>query len=122
MGDDALLVMFAILFPVLLVGEVVLAVFLWRSREPSLPGVARPGDSPAAVDRATNDVGLVSSWLIASALTMGIAFVAAFVAVHVLLFSFGSEVAMLGLLASVALLVAIPVVLAVVLRRRAHRR
>jgi hypothetical protein len=122
MGDDLLLVIFAVFFPVLLLGEVVLLVVLWRSREASpRPGLRAP-QPPTHADQVAGEVGLVSTWLISSGVAMAIAFIAAFVAVHVVLFSFGTTLAMLGLILSVAVLGAIPVVMAFVLRRRAHHR
>jgi len=122
MGDDRLMVIFAVLFPVLLLGEVVLLVVLWRSGGGRLPRIAGPGDVHGPADHVASEVGMVSAWLISSGLAMGLGFVASFVAVHVLLFSFGPEVAMLGLVASAILLGATPVVVAVMLRRQARRR
>lgn len=126
MGDDLLLVIFAVLFPVLLLGEVVLLVVLWRSGGGRLPRMAGPTDAhgtahPTA-DHVASEVGLVSAWLISSGLAMGLGFVASFVAVHVLLFSFGTEVAMLGLIVSAVLLAATPIVVALMLRRQARRQ
>lgn len=127
MGDDLLLVIFAVLFPVLLLGEVVLLLVLWRSGGGRLPRLAGPSETHGAAahgtaDHVANEVGLVSAWLISSGLAMGLGFVASFVAVHVLLFSFGTEVAMLGLIVSAVLLAATPVVVALMLRRQARRR
>lgn len=122
MGDDLLMVIFAVLFPVLLLGEVVLLVVLWRSGGGRLPRIAGPGEAQGPVDHVANEVGLVSAWLISSGLAMGLGFVASFVAVHVLLFSFGTEVAMLGLITCAVLLGATPVVVALLLRRQARRR
>ena len=122
MGDDLLMVIFAVLFPVLLLGEVVLLVVLWRSGGGRLPRIAGPSEAHGPVDHVANELGLVSAWLISSGLAMGLGFVASFVAIHVLLFSFGTEVAMLGLIASAVLLGATPVVVALLLRRQARRR
>ena len=122
MGDDLLMVIFAVLFPVLLLAEVVLLVVVWRSGGGRLPRIAAPGEAVTPSDRVANDLGLVSSWLISSGLAMGLGFVASFIAVHVLLFSFGPEVAMVGLILSGVLLVATPVVVALMLRRQARRR
>jgi hypothetical protein len=121
MGDDLLLVIFAVLFPVLLLGEVVLLVLLWRSGGGRLPRIVGPAATHGPADRVANEVGLVSAWLISSGLAMAVGFVASFVAVHVLLFSFGTEIAMLGLILSAGFLIAIPIVVAVVIRRQAHR-
>lgn len=127
MGDDLLLVIFAVLFPVLLLGEVVLLIVLWRSGGGRLPRMTGPADAHGAVahptaDHVAHEVGLVSAWLITTGVAMGLGFVASFVAVHVLLFSFGTEVAMVGLVVSAVFLAATPAVVALVLRRQARRR
>lgn len=124
MGDDLALVIFAVLFPVLLVGELVLLVVLWRSGGGRMPRITPTleGHGHGPRDQVTSDVWLVSVWLVATGLAMGLGFVAAFVAVHVLLFTLGTEVATLGLLVSAAFLAAIPVGVALVMRRRARRR
>lgn len=121
MGDDLLLVIFAVLFPVLLLAEVVLLVIVWRSGGGRLPRIAGPGDAMTPRGHVANDLGLVSTWLISSGLAMGLGFVASFVAVHVLLFSFGPEIAMLGLIVSGVLLAVTPIVVALLLRRQARR-
>ena len=121
MGDDLLLVIFAVLFPVLLLGEVVLLVMVWRSGGGRLPRIA-PTEVRTTTDHVASDLSLVSAWLISSGLAMGVGFVASFIAVHVLLFSFGTEVAFIGLVISVVLLAATPVVVGLLVRRQAHRR
>ena len=84
--------------------------------------IVQPPEAHTAHDQVANDVWQVSVWLIATGLAMTLGFVAAFVAVHVLLFTFGSEAAMVGLLASAVFLAVIPVVVALLMRRRARQR
>lgn len=120
--NDPLSVIFAVLFPVLLVGELVLLALLWRAGGGRLPRVA-PRHEPATVEgRVVDDVWLVSVWLVATGLLMGLGFVAAFVAVHALLFTLGTEAAMVGLFVCGALLAAIPIVVALMVRRQARHR
>lgn len=120
MGNDPALVIFAVLFPVLVVGEIVLIGLLWRTGGGRLPRVQPGPDRSKPEDQIASDVWLVSVWLIATALALGLGFVAVFVAVHVLLFAIGTEAAMVGLIGSVVFLAAIPVVVALVVHRRAR--
>ena len=122
MGNDPALVIFAVLFPVLLVGEIVLLAMLWRASGGRLPRLAAPHQPPGPHDHVANEVWLIGVWLAATGLAMGLGFVAAFVAVHVLLFTFGSEAALVGLLVSATFLAAIPIGLALIMRRQARRR
>jgi hypothetical protein len=69
-----------------------------------------------------DDVWMVSVWLVATGLLLGLGFVAAFVAVHTLLFALGPDAAMAGLVVSGVFLAAIPVGVAFVVRRQARHR
>jgi hypothetical protein len=122
MGNDMVLVVFAVLFPVLLIGELVLLVLLWRSGGGRLPRIVQPPEAAGPRDQVANDVWMVSVWLIATGLAMTLGFVAAFVAVHVLLFTVGTEAAMVGLIVSAIFLAAIPVAVALLMRRRGRGR
>lgn len=57
------------------------------------------------------------TWLILTALTLWCGSILAFAGVHALLFTFGTGAAAVGLVASIALLVAAPLALALVVRR-----
>lgn len=125
MGNDPALVIFAVLLPVLLVGEIVLLALLWRTGGGRLPRLASPRESPASggtgsEGKVTGEIWLVTVWAVSTGLAMGMGFVATFAAVHVLLFTVGTEAAMVGLVVSAIFLGAIPVVVAVVVHRRAH--
>jgi hypothetical protein len=132
MGNDPALVIFAVLFPVLLVGEIVLLALLWRTGGGRLPRFASPRDGAAAgnvvperaahEDKGASEVWLVTVWAVSTGLAMGMAFVATFVAVHVLLFTLGTQAAMVGLIASAIFLGAIPIAVAFVVHRRAKPR
>jgi hypothetical protein len=135
MVNDPALVIFAVLFPVLLVGEIVLLWLVWRAGGGRLPRLASPGDgSPsthaaaahpanaAHEHRVVSEVWLVTVWAVSTGLAMGMAFVATFVAVHVLLFTLGTQAAMVGLVVSAVFLGTIPIVVAFVVHRRARPR
>ena len=126
MGNDPAMVIFAVLFPVLLVGEIVLVTLLWRTGGGRLPrlgssreGVAASGTAP---DGKVSEVWLVTVWAVSTGLAMGMGFVATFVAVHVLLFTLGTEAAMVGLVVSAIFLGAIPVAVAFLVHRRSRSR
>jgi hypothetical protein len=125
MGNDPALVIFAVLLPVLLVGEIVLLAVLWRTGGGRLPHLASPREgleagSTGSEGKITGEIWLVTVWAVSTGLAMGMGFVATFVAVHVLLFTVGTEAAMVGLVVSAIFLGAIPVVVAVVIHRRAR--
>lgn len=127
MGNDPAMVIFAVLFPVLLVGEIVLVALLWRTGGGRLPRLASPGrsaapDGRAAPDGKVSEVWLVTVWAVSTGLAMAMGFVATFVAVHVLLFTLGTEAAMVGLVVSAVFLGAIPVAVAFVVHRRSRSR
>jgi hypothetical protein len=125
MGNDPALVIFAVLFPVLLVGEIVLVVLLWRTGGGRLPRLSSPREGAAPngagePEGKVSEVWLVTVWAISTGLAMGMGFVATFVAVHVVLFTLGTEAAMVGLVVSAVFLGAIPVAVAFVVHRRSR--
>jgi uncharacterized membrane protein YphA (DoxX/SURF4 family) len=120
--SDPAAVIFAVLFPVLLAIEIVLAALLWRAGGGRLPRPVQRREMTAEGGQASNAVWLFSIWLFASGLGLALGFVAAFVAVHVLLFTFGTAIAMAGMIVSGIFLAGIPVVLGLMIRRQAHRR
>jgi hypothetical protein len=134
MVNDPALVIFAVLFPVLLVGEIVLLALVWRAGGGRLPRLASPGegappartniaaDQAAPEGKVASEVWLVTVWAVSTGLAMGMAFVATFVAVHVLLFTLGTQAAMVGLVISAVFLGTIPIVVAFVVHRRARAR
>jgi hypothetical protein len=137
MGNDPALVIFAVLFPVLLVGEAVLLALLWRTGGGRLPRLSAPpeaaapeGHGPETAEpqraepegKVASEVWLVTVWAVSTGLAMAMAFVATFVAVHVLLFTLGTQAAMVGLIGSAIFLGAIPVVVAILVHRRARPR
>jgi hypothetical protein len=111
--------LFTVLLPLLLVGEAIVGLLLWRfSGHPMPEPLRRPLAAGGA--RAGVEIRLVATWLAASAVTMWVGFLIAFVGIHVLLFTIGQTAALIGLLASVVALAAVPIVWAVVLFRRSH--
>ena len=63
---------------------------------------------------------LIAPWLALTALTMAVEFIVLFIATYGLLFAFGREAAMVGVVVSVIILALTPVAWALVLRKRAH--
>jgi hypothetical protein len=119
--NDPLRVMFAIMFPILLVAELVLVVAVWRVGQGRLPTVVVRHGPIDRRGRVLNDVWLFSIWLLVSGTLVGLGLSAAFVAVHALLFTFGGGVAMAGLIVSLLAALAVPVVLGLLLWRHVRQ-
>jgi UPF0716 family protein affecting phage T7 exclusion len=112
--------LFAVLLPLLLIAEALVGVMLWRvSGHPMPDTLRRP--LTAAGSHLGAEVRLVATWVAATAATLWVGFLAAFVGVHLLLFTIGQGAALVGLIASVAILGAMPIVWAFVLFRRSRR-
>lgn len=112
--------LFTVLLPLLLIGEAVLGLLLWRVSGHPMPGAFRRPVAEGAGHLGT-EVRLVGAWLAATAATLWVGFLVAFVGVHLLLFTIGETAALAGLIASAAFLGAVPIGWAFVLFRRAHR-
>ncbi len=111
--------LFTVLLPLLLVGEAVVGLLLWRLSGHPMPAVLnRPVAQGAG--HLGSEVRLVGTWLVATAATLWIGFLVAFVAVHVILFTIGETAALAGLIASAAVLGAVPIAWAFVLFRRSR--
>ena len=112
--------LFTVLLPLLLIGEAVLGLLLWRvSGHPMPAALHRPIAEGAGHLGA--EVRLVGAWLAVTAATMWVGFLAAFVGVHLVLFTIGETAALACLIGSAVVLGAVPVVWAFVLFRRARR-
>jgi len=122
MGSDPALVIFAVLFPVLLVGELMLLAILWRSGGGRLPRIVEEKAVPAPSDHVASEIWSVSVWLLATGAALSLEFIAAFVTVHVLLFTLGTEVAFVGLITSAIVLAGTPLVVGLLMRRRTRSR
>ncbi len=112
--------LFTVLLPLLLAAEAVIGVMLWRASGHPMPALLRRPIAQGAGHLGA-EVRLVGTWLAASAATMWIGFLIAFVGCHVLLFTIGQPAALVGLIASAAILGAVPIVWAFVLFRRTQR-
>jgi hypothetical protein len=64
----------------------------------------------------------IVTWLALTAVTMSCEFLVAFITCHALLFTLGTGAATVGLVASVVVLGATPVIWAIVLGRRSHHQ
>lgn len=112
--------LFTVLLPLLLVAEAVVGLLLWRVSGHPMPAVFnRP------VVQGAGHLGAefrqVGTWLAITAATLWIGFLIAFVAVHLILFTVGETAALAGLIASAAVLGAVPIAWAFVLFRRSRR-
>lgn len=111
--------LFTVLLPLLLVGETIVGLLLWRvSGHPMPDPLRRP--LTAGGTRGGGEIRTVATWLAASVATLWVGFLVAFVGVHVLLFTIGREAALVGLIVSIVVLGAVPIVWAVVLHRRSR--
>ncbi len=120
MDDIRIGTLFTVLLPLLLVAEAVVGVLLWRfSGHPMPEGLRRP--LAVGTGRVGAEFRLVGLWLLVSVVTLWVGFLIAFVTVHLLLFTIGETAAQVGLLASAAVLGAVPIVWAFVLFRRSRR-
>jgi hypothetical protein len=112
--------LFAVLLPLLLVAEGAVGLLVWRASGHPMPAVLRR-PLGASASRLGGEFRLVGLWLAATAATVWIGFLVAFVAVHLLLFTIGETAAQVGLFGSAIVLGAVPIAWAFVLFRRAHR-
>jgi len=112
--------LFTVLLPLLLIGEAVVGLLLWRvSGHPMPVALRRP--ITAGAGHLGAEVRLVATWIAVTAATLWVGFLVAFVGVHVLLFTIGQAAALAGLIASAAILGAVPIIWAFVLFRRSNR-
>jgi hypothetical protein len=112
--------LFTVLLPLLLVGEAVIGLLLWRASGHPMPAALnRPITQGAG--HLGSEVRLVGTWLAVTAATLWVGFLVAFVGVHLILFTIGETAALAGLIASLVVLGAVPVAWAFVLFRRARR-
>lgn len=65
-------------------------------------------------------LGPLATWSVLTALTVWCVYLVAFVGVHALLFTFGTEAAWVGVVVTTIVLVAAPVAWAVLIRRQTH--
>jgi hypothetical protein len=111
--------LFTVLLPLLLVGEAVVGVLLWRASGHAMPAFLQ-NPFGSGVRHLGAEFRAVGVWLAVSAATVWVGFLVAFVGVHLLFFTIGQVAALAGLILSVAVLGAVPIVWAFVLFRRAH--
>ena len=112
--------LFTVLLPLLLVGEAVVGLLLWRVSGHPMPAVMHRPIAEGA-GHLGSEVRLVGAWLAITAATLWVGFLIAFVGVHVILFTVGETAALACLVGSVAVLGAVPIAWAFVLFRRSRR-
>lgn len=110
----------AVLLPFLIIVAGLLAALAWavkdRAAPPSVGGPGADGRQARPVGTGTR----IATWAAVTALTLWCGYVLAFALVHALLFTFGSDVALVGMIVCVALLVATPFVWGALILRRGH--
>jgi hypothetical protein len=112
--------LFTVLLPLLLVGEAIIGLLLWRvSGHPMPAAFNRPLAQGAGHLGA--EVRAVGTWLAVTAATLWVGFLIAFVGVHLVLFTIGETAALACLIASMAVLGAVPIAWGFVLFRRTRR-
>jgi hypothetical protein len=113
-------VVLAVLLPFLIIAAGLLAAVAWAvDGHATPPSVSHLADD-ARHGRPLGTGALIGAWLALTALTLWCGYVLAFVLVHALLFTFGSDVALVGMIVSAVLLVATPVAWGLLLRRQAR--
>jgi hypothetical protein len=122
MEIERLSALLAVLLPVLLVVDGVLAVVLWRWNGWDGPGLLPSRWGGGRRGKLAGEARVAGTWLLLTAVVLWVIFLAAFMIVHTILFTFGTGAAFLGLVASSVLLIATPFATGMVIRRRAHRR
>ncbi len=121
MEIDRAVVAVVVLLPALLLGGGVVAALLWKLNlwEPSRYITAGLGHGQR--DRLADDALMVGVWFVLTLMSLWSGGFLAYITLHALYFWFGSGIAAVGLVVSVAVLLALPIVWAVVIRRQLHR-
>jgi hypothetical protein len=104
MQIESLGVALAVLLPLLLLVEGLIAAFLSSVNGWNAPRLLGP----------------IATWSVLTALTVWCVYLVAFVGVHALLFTFGTEAAWVGVIVTGVILVATPFAWGLVIRRQAH--
>lgn len=120
MDIERLSALLAVLLPVLLVLEVVLALALWRWNGWESPHAFSIAEDHGRRGRLMSEARIAGIWL---ALTIGVlwvAFLVGFFLIHGLLFTLGRGPALVGILACLAIFVATPFATGLAVRRRVH--
>jgi uncharacterized Tic20 family protein len=121
MEIERLSALLAVLLPVLLVLEGVLAVALWRKNGWDAPHLeTRTGEGRFGALRT--DIQIAGVWLAVTALVLWVGFLVAFFVAYGILFTMGRAAALVAILASLALAVATPFVTGLAVRRWVHHR
>ena len=108
MDVESMLVTLVVLIPLLLVGEGLAGVVLWRMSGSRIPVISTPAWGNGLRGRVASDAVIVGTWLVLTVLTLWCAFLVSFMVVHALLFTLGTSVAIVGLVGSAGVLATIP--------------
>ena len=119
MDDMRIGTLLAVLLPLLVIGEVVVGLAMWRATGHPMPAFLR-GPTSGAARRVGVAYRLVGTWLAVTIASLWVGFLIAFVVVHALLFLVGDSAAFAGLVVSVIVLGSMPIAWAVVLIHRSR--
>ncbi len=119
MDVDTASTLVMVVAPILLLVEGLVVLVVWGALSGSMPWLVR---SRRAAGRTGIRGAAVGTWLLASTATAIVGWMAWFVAIHALLFQFGTAAAWAGIAASMAFMAAVPIVWAIVIDRGARRR
>lgn len=122
MEIERLSALLAVLLPVLLVVEGVLAVVLWRWNGWDGPNLLPARWRGGRRGKLVGEARVAGTWLLLTGIVLWVIFLAAFMIVHTVLFTLGTGAAFIGLVVCSALLLATPFATGMLIRRRAHHR
>ncbi len=117
MDAETLATLVMVVAPILLLIEGLVVLVVWGQMEGGMPWLIARWH---ASGRAGVGGASVGYWLLASTLTAIVGWLASFIVIHQLLFSFGTTAAWFGLVGSIVLMALVPIVWAVIIDRRAR--
>lgn len=108
-----------VLLPLILLWDSLMGAAVWKANGWQAPTLVLSG--AAARHARLAGVAVAASWLAVTVMTLWCECIVAFVALHLVLFAFGSAVALAALIATGGLLVATPIAWARVIRHHVRR-
>lgn len=117
MDAATLATLLVVVAPILLFIEGLIILVVWGQLEGGMPWLIGRWH---AAGRSGVGGASVGYWILASTGTALVGWMASFIVVHQLLFSFGTTAAWAGLVASVLLMALVPIVWAVIIDRRSR--
>lgn len=119
MDVDTASTLVMVVAPILLLLEGLVVLVVWGVLGGGMPWLIRRWH---AAGRTGVGGAAVGTWLLASTVTALVGWMVWFIAIHALLFQFGTAAAWAGIAASMVFMAAIPIVWAIVIDRGARHR